>query len=93
MTRPGPIIAEGSESIRAYFANLPGTGNKVAISERKMVVLGDSAVLGTGFYEFAVMREGKLVPSPARFSMVVVKRGNEWRIAHHHSSVRPSPPK
>lgn len=87
-----PVINEGSGPIRAYFARLPGSGNKVTIGERRIVVLSDSAVLGTGFYEFTSMQGGKPVPRPARFSMVVVKRGGEWLIAHHHSSERPKPP-
>jgi hypothetical protein len=55
------------------------------------VVLGSGAVLGTGFYEFTRMQDGKPVPAPARFSMVVVERGGTWFIVHHHSSERPKP--
>jgi uncharacterized protein (TIGR02246 family) len=87
-----PLLAEGAGPIRAYFARLPGSGNKVAIGERRMVVLSDSAVLGTGFYEFTLNQDGKPVPTPARFTMVLVKRGSDWLIAHHHSSQRPKPP-
>jgi hypothetical protein len=35
---------------------------------------------------FTRMVEGKPTPGPSRFTMLVTKRGNEWRIAHHHSS-------
>jgi uncharacterized protein (TIGR02246 family) len=87
-----PTIAEGTEPIRAYFARLPGSGSKVVIEERRLVVLGDGAVLGTGFYEFTLIRDGKPVPLPARFTVVVTKRGDDWLIAHHHSSMRPKPP-
>jgi uncharacterized protein (TIGR02246 family) len=87
-----PLLAEGTGPIRAYFARLPGSGNKVAMGERRMVVLGDSAVLGTGFYEFTLAQDGKPVPTPARFTMVLVKRGSDWFITHHHSSQRPKPP-
>jgi uncharacterized protein (TIGR02246 family) len=87
-----PLLAEGTEPIRAYFASLPGSGNKVAIGERRMVVLSDSGVLGTGFYEFTLIQDGKPVPTPARFTMVLVKRGDDWLITHHHSSQRPKPP-
>lgn len=86
-----PNIDQGTASIRAYFSRLPGSGNKVIIGERRMVVLGDGAVLGAGFYEFTIVRDGKPTPSPARFSMVIVKRGADWLIAHHHSSQRPKP--
>lgn len=87
-----PILSEGTEPIRGYFARLPGSGVKVAFGERRMVALGDGAVLGTGFYEFTLTRDGKPVPTPARFTMVVVKRGVDWFIVHHHSSQRPKPP-
>jgi len=39
----------------------------------------------TGFYTFTRMVDGKPVPGPSRFTLVT-KRGDEWRIAHHHSS-------
>lgn len=42
-----------------------------------MMVLSDNAVLVTGFYDFAIMQGGKPVDSAARFSMLVVKRGND----------------
>src|SRR5438067_8652966 len=75
-----PVINQGSAAIRGYFARLPGSGSKVAIGERRTVVLSDTAVLGTGFYEFTAMQEGKPVPNPSRFTMIVVKRGDDWLI-------------
>ncbi|HYU14379.1 MAG TPA: SgcJ/EcaC family oxidoreductase [Stellaceae bacterium] len=88
-----PIISEGSAPITAYFARLPGSGNKNAVVERRTMVLGPEAMLVTGFYDFTAIRDGNPVVTPARFSMVVVKRGDDWLIAHHHSSRRPEPPK
>ncbi len=87
-----PIIGDTAEARRAYFTRLPGSGNKSAIGEHRTMVLSDTAVLVTGFYDFTLMRDGKAVESPARFSMLVVKRGNDWLIAHHHSSQKPKPP-
>jgi uncharacterized protein (TIGR02246 family) len=87
-----PILSEGTDPIRAYFARLPGSGTKVVIGERRIVVLSGQAVLGTGFYEFTRMQDGKPVPTPARFTMVLVERDGAWLIAHHHSSQRPNPP-
>ena len=87
-----PTLAEGTAAIRAYFARLPGSGSRVTIGERRVVVLTDSAVLATGFYEFTAMRSGQPVPMPARFTLVLTKRGSEWLIAHHHSSSTPKPP-
>jgi len=75
-----PQINVGTDAIRKYFRGLPNSGNKVAIQERRMVVINDTTVLGLGFYTFR---------NPARFSFIVVKRGDDWVIAHHHSSSIP----
>ena len=81
-----PVISEGTEAIVTYFTPTKGTGNKNAIDERRTIVINDNAVVVTGFYTFTRMVDGKPVPGPSRFTMLVTKRGNEWRIAHHHSS-------
>ena len=86
------IIADTAETRRTYFSRLPGSGNKSTIGEHRTMALNDDAVLVTGFYDFTIMQSGKPVDSAARFSMLVVKRGNEWLIAHHHSSQKPKPP-
>ena len=83
-----PVMSEGADAIRAYFAQLKGSGNKNTIDERRTLVLSDNAVLVTGFYEFTRVKEGKPVPSPARFTMLLIKHDGEWLIAHHHSSPR-----
>jgi hypothetical protein len=38
------------------------------------------------------LQNGMRVPRSARFTFVVVKRGADWRIAHHHSSATPPAP-
>ena len=81
-----PVISAGTEAIVAYFTPTKGTGNKNAIDERRTIVIGDNAVVVTGFYTFTRMVEGKPVPGPSRFTILVTKRRSEWRLAHHHSS-------
>lgn len=81
-----PVISKGTEAIRKYFSMLKGSGNRNSIQERHTIVVCDIAVVVTGFYEFIRMREGKPVPGPSRYTMLIVKRDGEWRIAHHHSS-------
>jgi uncharacterized protein (TIGR02246 family) len=87
-----PTIADTADARRAYFSRLPGSGNKSEIGEHRTMVLSDTAVLVTGFYNFTIMQGGKANESPARFTMLVVKRGDDWLIAHHHSSQKPKPP-
>jgi uncharacterized protein (TIGR02246 family) len=82
---------EGSEAIRGYFARLAKSGDKVAIGDRKIIVLDDNVSYATGFYKFSAVRSGEVRKSWAGFSMILVKRGNDWLIAHHHSSQRSSP--
>ncbi len=88
-----PVISMGADAIRSYFTalKLKGSGNKNAVQERHTIVLADNAVVVTGFYEFTRMTNGTPVPAPSRFTMLVTKRGKEWRIAHHHSSPRAQP--
>ena len=83
-----PFISTGTDAIKKYFTDLKlqGSGNKNQIQERHSIPIDDKAVLVTGFYEFTRMKEGKPEPGPSRFTMLVTKRNNEWRIAHHHSS-------
>jgi uncharacterized protein (TIGR02246 family) len=80
-----PVISEGAESIRKYFQELPGSGRKNTIVERRTIVLSETSVVATGFYNFARTTESD-TPRPSRFTMVVVKRDGRWTIAHHHSS-------
>ena len=88
-----PVMSEGTEAIRTYFSPLKGSGNKNAIGERRTIVLGDNAVVVAGFYDFTRMQEGKPIPAPSRFTMLIVKRDGEWHIAHHHSSPHVQPKK
>jgi uncharacterized protein (TIGR02246 family) len=81
-----PVISEGTEAIVTYFTPTKGSGNKNAIDERRTIVVNDSAVVVAGFYTFTRMVDGKATPAPSRFTMLITKRGDEWRIAHHHSS-------
>jgi uncharacterized protein (TIGR02246 family) len=86
-----PIMSEGTEAIVKYFTPSKGSGNKNKLGERRTIVLSDSAAVVAGFYEFTRIQDGKPVPSPSRFTMLVVKRDGEWRIAHHHSSPHVQP--
>src|SRR5262249_12193146 len=81
-----PTLNAGTSAISEYFRVLPGSGNKVTIGDRHMVALGDAAAMGVGFYEF---KSAQGATRPARFTFVMIKRGPDWLIAPHHSSVLP----
>ena len=84
-----PVLAEGTAAIHAYFARLPGSGNLVTLREMRTVVVGEDVVLVTGFYDFS-QRANPARGAQARFTMLLVQRGGQWLIAHHHSSPRTS---
>lgn len=86
-----PVMSEGTDAIRTYFTPVKGTGNRNALGEKRTIVLSDSSVVIAGFYIFTRMVDGKPVPGPSRFTMLLTKRGDEWRIAHHHSSPHVQP--
>jgi uncharacterized protein (TIGR02246 family) len=88
----GTVRQEGRDAIRGYFRRLANSGDKVVIEDRKIVLLGDNIAYATGFYEFSAVRDRAVRKTKAGFSMVFVKQGNDWLIAHHHSSVRSGPP-
>ncbi|WFU18483.1 SgcJ/EcaC family oxidoreductase [Bradyrhizobium sp. CB3481] len=81
-----PVISEGTQAIIKYFTPIKGSGNTNAVEERRTITINDSAAVVTGFYTFTRIVDGKSVPGPSRFTMLVTKQGNEWCIAHHHSS-------
>jgi len=81
----------GREAITKYFTVVVGTGNKVEFRERELKALDDKTILAVGFNDFMRNKDGQLTPEPARFTSVLVKQGNDWFIAHHHSSLRPPP--
>jgi uncharacterized protein (TIGR02246 family) len=86
-----PIMSEGTEAIVKYFTPSKGSGYKNTLGERRTIILDENAVVVAGFYEFTRILDGKPVPAPSRFTMLVIKRDGEWRIAHHHSSPRVLP--
>ena len=88
-----PVMSEGAAAIRTYFAPLQKSGNRNMVGDHRFIVLNDSAVLVTGFYEFTRMKDGVPAPAPSRFTMLMVKRGTEWKIQHHHSSPHVQTPK
>jgi uncharacterized protein (TIGR02246 family) len=81
------------EAILKYFqasfaANL---SKKVEIENFEILQLSEAAVLFTGQDVFSQTRDGKPVETPARFSFLITKGAQGWRISHFHSSTRPNP--
>jgi uncharacterized protein (TIGR02246 family) len=87
----GSTLTEGSDAIRKFYSQLEKSGDKVTIGIHKVVVLDDKVAYVTGFNEFTAVRNGETRQAPAGFTMVLVKSGDQWLIAHQHSSRRSNP--
>lgn len=81
-----PVISVGPDAIRTYFSGVKNSGNKNEVGDIRAIVLSDDAVVLTGYYLFTRIVDGKPVPGPSRFTMLMTRHDGVWRIAHHHSS-------
>ena len=87
-----PSLATNPADLRTYFGTALAAKTQVKMADVSAVVLSNDAVVFAGFYEFSSLQDGQPVLIPARFSFVLVKRDDgDWKILHHHSSVRPKP--
>ena len=86
-----PSLATTPEDLRKYFGASSAAKSQVKLGERAAAVLNNDATVMTGFYEFSRAVNGQQVVTPARFTFILVRRDEGWRIVHHHSSVRPKP--
>ena len=83
---PAMILKYFQESAAA---NLP---KKVVVESYEVLQLSEAAVIFSGQNLFSQTRDGKVVEAAARFTLVITKGAEGWRISHFHSSTRPAPP-
>lgn len=76
--------------IHNYFVGLTKReGLQVQFDEQNIRILDNDTATNSGLYTFSFIENGKRVFVPARYTFVYAKRGNDWLIVEHHSSVRP----
>ena len=88
-----PTVRADGAALRDYFVTafkvLPNL--KVAFGEQLIRVYGTTAV-NTGYYTFSFVKDGEPKTLPARYSITLVKDGENWMIVDHHSSAMPLAP-
>jgi len=72
-----------------YFKSFVQKNPFGTITDDSVQVYNADTYLHSGMYTFDLGEADARTPVEARFSYVWQKVGNEWKIAHHHSSVRP----
>jgi uncharacterized protein (TIGR02246 family) len=88
-----PDMTSKPDDLRAYFRAAAAAKLQVKLGDHSVVALAKDAVAIAGFYDFSrPAADGQPVVVPARSSFVMVKKDGIWKIAHHHSSVRPKSP-
>ena len=85
-----PKFKIGKEEAVEYFEHFLAKNPYGKIAEDKIQPLGESSYLHSGMYNFEINGEDGRTTVQARFSYVWQKNENdEWKIIHHHSSVKP----
>lgn len=80
----------GIEGAEGYFKHFLEKNPEGKVVEEAIQALGENSYLHSGMYNFELDKDGSRSTVEARFSFVWRKEedGN-WKIIHHHSSVRP----
>ena len=85
-----PKLSTKTDEINTYFQGIKvDTPRKIVLGEFSTIVLSDTAVVFAGLDAFSSTRDGKMTERPARFTFVVTKEDQGWRIKHFHSSWLP----
>ena len=84
-------LVTSTEGIHKYFEQLRiDMPRDAAIGDYASMILSDTVVLFTGLDTVSRTQGGKASSANGRFTFVVAKRGQEWRIVHFHRSAKPN---
>ena len=82
-------IAPTPAAVWAYFKDAASRPNaRVVIGEHHNRMFGDTA-FSSGYYTFTDVRDGQVIPRPARLTLVFHKKAGKWLVVAHHSSAMP----
>ena len=82
-------IAPHPTAVWEYFKGAASRPNaRVVIGEQHIRVFGETA-FNSGYYTFTDIRDGQVVPRPARFTLVFRNKAGQWLVVAHHSSAMP----
>lgn len=80
-----------ADVILKYFVNTLAADKprRLEIESYQALQLSETAFVFSGQNKFGRTKDGKQLETPARFSFVIAKGADGWRISHFHSSLRP----
>ena len=90
-----PTLSEefkkGQLGAEEYFKHFLEKNPVAEIIEKKVQTFGDDCYIYSGMYNFEVDSDNGRQVVEARFTFIWEKNDRgEWKIAHHHSSLKPS---
>jgi len=86
-----PIVMTKTDQIAKYFQGLSQMrACSVTIDEYSTIPVSDKVVLFAGLNTFSRNKDGNVITTPARFTLLITKTDQGWRISHFHSSPRPT---
>lgn len=81
---------KGRPGAEEYFVHFLAKNPEGEVTEEDVIEICDCAYLHAGTYTFLLDSDDGRVEVKARFSYLWKKdKNNEWKIEHHHSSIRP----
>ena len=85
-----PKHIKETEGAQEYFDKFVLKNPFGTITDDSVQVFDDgNAYMHSGMYTFELGDPGARTPVEARFTYMWRKRDGDWKITHHHSSVRP----
>jgi uncharacterized protein (TIGR02246 family) len=88
-----PVHIKDTSNTEEYFVAFVQKNPFGTITDDSIQVYGNGdAYLHSGMYTFELGTGADRAPVQARFSYVWKNINGEWKITHHHSSVRPAGP-
>ena len=87
-----PILMTKTDQIAKYFQGLSQMrACSVTIDEYSTILVSENAVLFAGLNTFSrTNKDGNVIMTPTRFTLLITKTDQGWRISHFHSSLRPT---
>ncbi|MCW5621014.1 MAG: SgcJ/EcaC family oxidoreductase [Burkholderiales bacterium] len=89
-TRMQTLATEPAQILQYFTESARNPNLRVHIDDRQVRLTGHGGALVAGSYTVTDLRDGREVPTPARFTFVLEQRGDKWVILHHHSSRMPA---
>ena len=79
----------GQAGARDYFEHFLAKDPIGKVVEEEIIEINSESYLHAGMYNFELTDKDQRSTVQARFSYLWKKEDKEWKIFHHHSSLRP----